>query len=422
MALDFTKHPCFDDQARRHHARIHLPVAPNCNIQCNFCDRRFNCVNESRPGVASTVLSPGQALHYLEKAVERDPRIAVVGIAGPGDPFANAEATMETLRLVRERYPEMLLCVATNGLNAIPYVDELAALEVSHVTVTINAVDPEVGAKIYSWIRDDKRPFRGVTGAKILLDRQLAAVYLLKDRGVTVKVNSILIPGINDDHIGDIAAAVKKAGADIFNCIPLYPVEGTPFAELEQPSSVSLASARAEAGQHLQLMHHCTRCRADACGLLGEKESAEVFDSLKEAAAMPISPQDDRPYVAVASMEDVLVNRHLGEADRLSIYGAAEGGYDLITHRNTPDPGSGSERWKQLAEVLHDCRAVLVSSAGRAPSDALKQAGVQVVMMEGLIEEGLRAVYAGEEVRAPLRRAHRCGAGASCAGDGTGCD
>ena len=71
-----------------------------------------------------------------------------MGIAGPGDPFANPDETLETLRRVRAKYPEILLCVATNGLNLPPYLDELAKLKVSHVSITVNAVDPQIGAKI----------------------------------------------------------------------------------------------------------------------------------------------------------------------------------------------------------------------------------------------------------------------------------
>src|ERR1039458_6773600 len=115
MALDILRHPCFSDTARHRFARIHLPVAPDCNIQCNFCKRIYDCANESRPGVTTAVLSPKQALHYLEAVLKKDPRIAVVGIAGPGDPFATPDKTLETLRLVRASHPEMLLCVASNG-------------------------------------------------------------------------------------------------------------------------------------------------------------------------------------------------------------------------------------------------------------------------------------------------------------------
>ena len=99
MALDILRHPCFNDAARHRFARIHLPVAPRCNIQCNFCNRKYDCINESRPGVTSSVLTPQQALAYLNNVVAKRPEITVVGIAGPGDPFANPVETMETLRL-----------------------------------------------------------------------------------------------------------------------------------------------------------------------------------------------------------------------------------------------------------------------------------------------------------------------------------
>ena len=136
----------------------------------------YDCTNESRPGVTSAVLSPRQALDYLERVLEKDPRITVVGIAGPGDPFATPERTMETLRLVRERYPEMLLCVASQRTDVAPYVEELAELEVSHVTLTVNAVDPEIGAKIYAWVRDGKRGLSRRGGGRIALERQAEAI------------------------------------------------------------------------------------------------------------------------------------------------------------------------------------------------------------------------------------------------------
>jgi len=142
--MDTNHHPCFSEEARHKTGRIHLPVAPKCNMQCNYCNRDFECVNESRPGVSTAVLKPHQAADYLDEVLARVPNIAVVGIAGPGDPFANPHETMETLRLVRERHQEMMLCIATNGLELSGYVDDLAAIRVSHVTVTVNAVDPLV--------------------------------------------------------------------------------------------------------------------------------------------------------------------------------------------------------------------------------------------------------------------------------------
>ncbi len=159
-------HPCFNAKVKGQFGRVHLPVAPKCNILCNYCNRKFDCVNESRPGVTSAVLAPTQAITYLERVLEAEPRITVAGIAGPGDPFANPQETMETLRLIRQRFPELLLCLASNGLGLAPYLDELAELQVSHVTITVNTVDPEIGAKIYSWVRDGKKIYRGLEAAR----------------------------------------------------------------------------------------------------------------------------------------------------------------------------------------------------------------------------------------------------------------
>ncbi len=422
MARDIFQHPCFNRAARHRFARIHLPVAPACNVQCNFCRREHDCANESRPGVTSALLTPSQALAYLESVVEGTVPIAspitVVGIAGPGDPFATPEKTLETLRLVRRRYPEMLLCVASNGLAVAPYVDDLAAVEVSHVTLTVNAVDPGVGAKVYAWVRDQKRIYRGTAAAGRLWDRQAEAIRVLKARGITVKINTIIIPGINDDHVVEVARQVASLGADIANCVPLYPVSGTPLAATEPPEREAVAAIRTQVAQYLPIMEHCARCRADAVGLLGEPMPAAIERRLLQAATTN-QCLEDRPYVAVATLEGVLVNQHLGEAEQIAVFEQCQDGFRLVERRPAPPSGGGSQRWASLAQQLKDCRALLVASAGDAPCRVLAGHDIQVLMMEGLIEEGLDAVYRGLPLRAPLRKQHRCGSG--CAGSGLGC-
>ena len=42
-------HPCYSCGSAQKNARMHLPIAPKCNIQCNYCVRKFDCSNESRP-------------------------------------------------------------------------------------------------------------------------------------------------------------------------------------------------------------------------------------------------------------------------------------------------------------------------------------------------------------------------------------
>ena len=421
MELDLKQHPCFNETARKIAARIHLPVAPRCNIQCNFCDRRYDCINESRPGVTSAVLTPQQAVFYLERAVEKLPAIRVVGIAGPGDPFASPEETLETLRLVRQRYPEMLLCVASNGMEIAAHAAELAKLQVTHVTITVNAVDPEIGARIYPWVRAGYRVLRGMEAAAALLERQRAAIVELKRHGVTVKINTIVMPGVNDAHAGAVAREVAAPGADIMNCIPMYPVESTPFASLGELEPGKLKALRKETAQSLPQMLHCTRCRADAAGLLGEAQSEELVDLLRATSAGPANPGEERPYVALSSHEGLLINQHVGEAAEFWIFEAqADGPPVLVETRQAPEPGGGSTRWYELAEVLHDCRAVFTSAVGQTPRRILEHHGIRVVEGVGLAADAITGwSRTGQLPRGMQRLFQGCGKG--CAGPGTGC-
>jgi nitrogen fixation protein NifB len=423
--MNLNDHPCFNKKAHHHFGRVHLPVAPRCNIQCKFCNRQFDCVNESRPGVTSAVLSPAQAMVYLEEVLRQKPNTRVVGIAGPGDPFANAAQTLETCRRVRERYPDMMLCVATNGLNLAPYLDELAALKVSHVTVTVNAVDPRIGAKIYSWMRIGKRVVRAEQGAEILLGRQLEAIKGLKERGIIVKVNSIIIPGINEEHIEAVAQRMSRLGVDLFNCMPYYPNAGSDFEHLEEPAAATVNAIRKAAGGHVKQMRHCTRCRSDAVGLLGEAPSHGLMATLKNCQHLEVLEPgkrnvSQRPYVAVASLEGVLVNQHLGEAFQVLVYGQKHGRLGLIEARQTPEPGGGDQRWSELASILSDCRALLVSGVGPKPKKILAGGGIEVIECEGVIDEAVRAVFAGESLNhMAVRRPFTCGSG--CGGNQMGC-
>jgi len=416
MTIDINRHPCFNEKSRHQFGRVHLPVAPHCNIQCNFCNRKFDCANETRPGVTSSVLTPREAILYLDKMVEKMPKISVVGIAGPGDPFANPEQTMETLRLVRQKYPEMILCVATNGFGVLPYIKELAQLNVSHVTVTVNAITPEVGAKVYAWAREGRVIYRGEQAASLLYTRQMEAIRALKANSVLVKVNTIMIPGINDHCIDDIARRVKSQGADLFNIMPLYPVADTPFESLGSPTPEAVKAAKDKVGDTIKLMHHCTRCRADAAGMLGQDATEEIALCMQEARKLA---ERDAPHVAVASMEGMLVNQHLGEADKLWIFRKGENEqFELVGSRQTPEKGGGDQRWLDLANLLTDCRAIVVSGIGPRPKAILEQMGLRVIEGQVLIEEALRAIYAGTPLKV-RKQEFRCGQ--SCGGTGNGC-
>jgi nitrogen fixation protein NifB len=214
-------------------------------------------------------MTPAQAVLYALESLDRFPFITVAGIAGPGDPFADPKTTLETFSLLRERCPSLIGCVSTNGMNLLEHVDRLIATGVGFVTVTVNAVDQAVGALVYDHVRWEGDLLTGEHGAKVLLDRQLAAIAALTKQGITVKVNTVVIPGLNDHHVDEIARTVAALGADRMNLIGLIPVKGTRLGTLRAPDPIFLARLRVAAGRHLKQMSHCARCRSDAVGLLG---------------------------------------------------------------------------------------------------------------------------------------------------------
>ena len=143
---------------------------------------------------------------------------------------------------------------------------------------------------------------------------------------------------------------------------------------------------------------------------------------LQAVSRLPVQPDQNRPYVAVATREHALVNLHLGEAREFVIYAPSKSGagFSEVEVRQAPDPGCKDQRWLAVSELLSDCRAILVSSAGPRPTDILVNHGIKVIVMEGLIDGALEAIYSGQPVKAPVRE-FKCGKGVSCGGDGAGC-
>jgi nitrogen fixation protein NifB len=269
--MKMKEHPCFGGDHSKA-GRIHLPVAPGCNIKCGFCERKFDCANESRPGVTSRVLTSEQALERVRLVklhMERQggAQLKVVGIAGPGDPLANPR-TFETFRLVRAAFPDMTLCLSTNGLRLSEMIGTLKEFDLHSLTVTINALTAETGARVYEWIKVDGRKVLGEEAAAFLVARQLEGVRLAAAAGLLVKINHVYIPGINDHETLDLAVKVRALGATMMNIIPVIPI-GL-FKDVEPPSSALMEMVRNQAELILSQARHCKQCRADAAGVVGK--------------------------------------------------------------------------------------------------------------------------------------------------------
>lgn len=441
-------HPCYSEEAHHYFARMHVAVAPACNIQCHYCNRKYDCSNESRPGVVSELLTPDEAVMKVKAVAATIPQMTVLGIAGPGDPLANPQRTFDTFRMLSEQTPDIKLCVSTNGLALPDAVEELAKHNIDHVTITINCVDPEVGAKIYPWIYWNNRRIRGKKAARILIEQQQKGLEMLVARGILVKVNSVLIPGVNDEHLKEVSKIVKAKGAFLHNVMPLIAEaeHGTFYGVMGQrsPDPEELQDLQDACSGDMNMMRHCRQCRADAVGLLGEDRGEEftldkiaamnidydqamvkraaihsaILEELDEKAArkarlasmsVPSAPSSGltaealRPVLmAVATAGGGLINQHFGHATEFLIYEASARGVRFISHRKVDQYCIGGdecgEKESALAgsiRALKGCEAVLCSKIGYEPWSLLEEAGIAPNGEHAMepIEEAVLSVY-----------------------------
>ncbi|MDR1109307.1 MAG: radical SAM protein [Deltaproteobacteria bacterium] len=267
-------HPCFSADCRPNLGRIHLPVAPGCNIFCRFCSRGISG-HLDRPGQAFRAITPREALGALESALRLCPEIRVAGVAGPGDPLAGPEA-LETLALVRAHHPSIIGCLSTNGLALYESMEGLLLAGVRTVTVTVNAVDPRILSALNGGVILDGRTVAGTDGAEILIAAQERGMRLASQNSLAIKANMVLVPGLNDGHVAEVARRVRDWGANLMNVIPLIPAGG--LAGIPAPSAMDVERAAREAGRFLPVKRNCRRCRADACGVPGLSDfSREIY-------------------------------------------------------------------------------------------------------------------------------------------------
>jgi nitrogen fixation protein NifB len=435
-------HPCYSEDAHHYFARMHVAVAPACNIQCHYCNRKYDCSNESRPGVVSELLTPDQAVKKTMAVAANIPQMTVLGIAGPGDPLANPERTFETFRRLSAEAPDIKLCVSTNGLALPESVEELSKHNIDHVTITINCVDPEIGAQIYPWIFWENKRIKGVKGAKILIEQQQKGLEMLAAKGILVKVNSVMIPGVNDKHLAEVSKIVKAKGAFLHNVMPLIAEaeHGTFYGVMGQrgPTQDELMDLQDSCSGDMNMMRHCRQCRADAVGLLGEDRGdeftmdkieameidyqsamekrkviheaiAEEMHSKRAAKVEKAASHADEPklntrpvLMAIATSGQGVINMHFGHAKEFLIYEASPNGVRFMSHRKTDlycggddTCGDGESVLQQTIRSLAGCEAVLCSKIGYEPWDLLEKAGIVPNGEHAMepIEEAVMAVY-----------------------------
>lgn len=246
---------------------IHLQVSPRCNIQCKFCSPGFN-KRARKSEVTSPLLLPQKALELVRRSQQTNPNIRVIGVAGPGDTLATPHA-LDALELIHHEYPQLIKCLSTNGLMLKENAERITKVGVKTITVAVNAVNADILQDICSHIIYNGHRMTGKEAALWLLLAQLAGIKKISQLGVIVKINTVLIPGVNDQHIDEIARVTAGVGASFINIIPVVPHD--PMQNYRKPNSNELDAARKAAQKYLPLLNHCHQCGADAYDIVTKK-------------------------------------------------------------------------------------------------------------------------------------------------------
>ncbi|MCX5869867.1 MAG: dinitrogenase iron-molybdenum cofactor biosynthesis protein [Deltaproteobacteria bacterium] len=357
---------------------MNLPVAPRANNRI-----RFASTKES-----TQAMIPVQALAWLDDIVSKGNKVDGVNIAGPGDPLADLGPTLETLRLVCEKYPAMNLGITTLGLGGEQSVERLVKAGVSHVTLLVDGVDLEVVQKLYAWIRPGIKTVPLFTAVGVLLDEQIRAIVAFLQAGCAVQVRTTIYTGYNDAHAEELGMSMAALGVKSMILVPFDPAtEGEEM--LERPSHELMTRVRDQVTKYLTVVAIPEKIQPDRTADASGESCCSV------AAALP-TPSAGRPNVAVVSSNGMEVDLHLGHAITALIYGPREDGLVcLLGARTLPEPGAGASRWEILADTLKDCFVLLAASAGESPRKVLSSQGISVLITEDNIEGSVEVLYGG---------------------------
>ncbi|HHD74599.1 MAG TPA: nitrogenase cofactor biosynthesis protein NifB, partial [Nitratifractor sp.] len=246
-------------------------------------------------------------------------------------------------------------------------------------------------------------------------------------RGILVKANSVLIPGVNDKELPNVAKKLKEMNVFLHNIMPLLssPEFGTKFGLDGVPSATDQETMAVQdaCGMDMTLMKHCRQCRADAVGLIGEDrgdeftkesfvnmeftqledmynieartekhemienwrahlEAANERVKLEEASKAELSSTGETKLVAVTTGGNGLINMHFGSAQEFLIYEAGDKAIKFVMHRKIESSYSGtdsSEDFNPIDEIkvtLGDCDLLLTEKIGECPMSELSEIGL----------------------------------------------
>ncbi len=351
-----------------------LPVAPQAAARIRF---------SGEDKLPQAVPLRG-ALTWIADLLAQGNDIKGLDLHGPGDPLATVTMTRDILVMLREHYHNLPLGITTLGLGLDEHANLLAECGVARVTLLVDAVTPQTIKKMYTWIRPGKRNTPLAEAAEILIEAQAKGIAACKAAGMAVSVQTTVYAGINDQEVEEIARQVSALGAGPISLIP-----GKGWLNTEEKLPLPSEKTMTELAQKVAL-HIPVVCLPE------QATRGEGIPPIAEGGMAVPKPTAARPNVAVLSSNGMDIDLHLGQAIKAQITGPREDGLAcLLETRDLPEPGSGDNRWEQVAGILADCFVLLAASAGQKPRDILARHGLTVLLLEDNVEGTVDVLYGG---------------------------
>lgn len=257
-------HSCFNTSGKCVvSARIHIPIARACGLQCFYCGHKNDgnlCNSDSRPGSSPFAIdTKEQMVLYLETKFKQYPNCKIIGVSGPGEPFDNKDKMSILLEVMEAHFNNKLLCVCTNGSNYDAFVDicNSGNKYLRYITVTVNTLNPLVATQIYGGLTS-------ICQAEKFINSQLNIIAEAKSRGITVKVNSILLPNINQDSIESMYNTLSTYHIDCFNLMRLH---NYTVCDKDYCNQFDILYKKLSDSGH-PMLNKCYYCASNSCGVI----------------------------------------------------------------------------------------------------------------------------------------------------------
>lgn len=176
---------------------LRISVTDRCNFRCRYCMP----VEVFGPGYA---FLPKDELLSFEEIVRLVRTLVPLGLEKirltGGEPLMR-RGLEDLIAMLAAVDGVKDLAMTTNGVLLSHHAEALALAGLNRVTVSLDALDPEIFARMNG------------TGAKV--DRVLTGIRTAKVFGLPVKVNAVIQRGVNESEILPLARWAKSEGVDL---------------------------------------------------------------------------------------------------------------------------------------------------------------------------------------------------------------